>query len=334
MPAANGESSATANTMSAAQRLLQEHTSEAEASAFSTGDHRPTVEEVEDEEDILHPPPSAKLKTQNDKAFQSNAAISVASGTSISEKAAGKQKSQPQPQAQPRKPFDGNGSTLQSKQPILNTQSEDMFPALSAPKSTNANVSASAWGKKPAAVATNGGSNLTSPMQSPPAGKKTSTGTSSPLSGATTPSSSVPSSMAMGRGSTPSVVSLPGRYTERIQFAPSQLIPRQQLKKPVPDVLRDINRRSKAKVESRPGPGGVLVFEGQGPVDAVRQALKEVANQLGSKVRCVLISRCREAAMFSHFVMLILSKSNPYKFQFRRLYERMLLAVRAPPYKV
>lgn len=101
--------------------------------------------------------------------------------------------------------------------------------------------------------------------------------------------------MAMGRGSTPSVVSLPGRFTERIQFAPSQLIPRQQLKKPVPDVLRDINRRSKAKVESRPGPGGVLIFEGQGPVDAVRQALKEVANQLGSKVRYATLMLCLTA---------------------------------------
>ena len=101
--------------------------------------------------------------------------------------------------------------------------------------------------------------------------------------------------MAMGRNSTPSVVSLPGRFTERIQFAPSQLIPRQQLKKPVPDVLRDINRRSKAKVESRPGPGGVLIFEGQGPVDAVRQALKEVANQLGSKVRYATLILCLAA---------------------------------------
>ena len=333
MSAANGESSASLNKMSAAQRLLQEHTTEAEATVSSTSDHRPTVEEVEDEEDINHPPPSANLKTQNNDAFQANAAIPMASSAAMSEKAAGKQKLQPQPQAQQRKPFDGKARTSEIKQPVLNTQSEDMFPALSTPKSTNTNMSASAWGRKPTAVATNGSSNLISPMQSPPAGRQTSTGTSSPLSGAATPNSSIPSSMAMGRGSIPSAVSLPGRYTERIQFAPSQLIPRQQLKKPVPDVLRDINRRSKAKVESRPGPGGVLVFEGQGPVDAVRQALKEVANQLGSKVRCVVILRCREAAMFSHLVLLILSKSNPYKFLFRRRCEHKLLAVRVPPYK-
>ena len=284
MSTVNGESSTTTNSMSAAQRLLQKHTSEAATSSIS-GDHHPTVEEVVDEEDILHPPPSATLKSQNNEAFQANSALGTAASTGMSEKAAGKQKAQPQTQNQQHKPSGNSANSSHAKQPILDTQSEDMFPALSAPKAPNVNVPASAWGRKPAAVATNGGSQLVSPMQSPPAGKRNSTGASSPLSGTVTPNSSIPSSMAMGRGSAPSVVSLPGRFTERIQFAPSQLIPRQQLKKPVPDVLRDINRRSKAKVESRPGPGGVLVFEGQGPVDAVRQALKEVANQLGSKVR-------------------------------------------------
>jgi hypothetical protein len=80
-------------------------------------------------------------------------------------------------------------------------------------------------------------------------------------------------------------MSMPGRHTERIQFAPSQLLPRSQLKKPVMDVLRDINKRSKATVEMRPGPGGVINFEGRGPTDSVRQALKEVAKEWDP--RCV-----------------------------------------------
>lgn len=64
------------------------------------------------------------------------------------------------------------------------------------------------------------------------------------------------------------------------------MTPRSQLKKPVNDILRDINKRSKATVEMKAGgPGGVVVFEGSGPVDAVRVALKEVATQLCSKVR-------------------------------------------------
>jgi len=79
-------------------------------------------------------------------------------------------------------------------------------------------------------------------------------------------------------------MNLPGQHRERVQFAPSQLTPRTQLKKPVLDVLRDINKRSKARVEMSTGPGGMIVFEGTGPVEAVRNALKEVATQLGSKV--------------------------------------------------
>jgi hypothetical protein len=80
-------------------------------------------------------------------------------------------------------------------------------------------------------------------------------------------------------------MSLPGRYSEQIQLHPSMMTPRNQLKKPVSDILRDINKRSKANVEMKAGPGGVVVFEGTGPVDAVRVALKDVATQLCSKVR-------------------------------------------------
>jgi len=32
------------------------------------------------------------------------------------------------------------------------------------------------------------------------------------------------------------------------------------------------------------GPGGVVIFEGTGPTEAVRQALKDIVTQLGSKV--------------------------------------------------
>ena len=79
-------------------------------------------------------------------------------------------------------------------------------------------------------------------------------------------------------------MSMPGRHSERVQFAPSQLLPRKEMKKPLQDVLRDINKKSKAMVEMKPGPGGVIYFEGKGPVDAVRQALKDVAKEVGSKV--------------------------------------------------
>lgn len=82
----------------------------------------------------------------------------------------------------------------------------------------------------------------------------------------------------------PRVMSLPGKHMEQLRLAPSQMVPRGQLKKPVKDILRDISRKSKATVDMRGGPGGSFIFEGRGSVDAVRQALKEVAQQVGSKV--------------------------------------------------
>lgn len=83
----------------------------------------------------------------------------------------------------------------------------------------------------------------------------------------------------------PRVMSLPGKHMEQLRLAPSQMLPRGQLKKPVRDILRDISRRSKATVDMRGGPGGSIIFEGKGTVDSVRQALREVAQQVGSKVR-------------------------------------------------
>lgn len=82
----------------------------------------------------------------------------------------------------------------------------------------------------------------------------------------------------------PRVMSLPGKHMEQLRLAPSQMQPRGQLKKPLRDILRDISRRSKATVDMRGGPGGSIIFEGKGSVDSVRQALKEVAQQVGSKV--------------------------------------------------
>jgi hypothetical protein len=131
------------------------------------------------------------------------------------------------------------------------------------------------WSKKPAAVgkAANGVPNGNTN------GSAAASRASAPVSGIVTPNSGAQSQ----RGPTPQM-SLPGRYSEQIQLHPSMMTPRNQLKKPVAEVLRDINKRSKATVEMKSGPGGVIVFEGSGPVDAVRIALKEVANQLCAKV--------------------------------------------------
>lgn len=208
-----------------AQKLMQEH------------DHHATVEEVPDEEDIAHPPPSAKS----------------AADEPLSEKAAGKQKVSDAPAP---------------KKAALNTSSEEAFPALGPVKPRAQAPVAPTWGKKPASVTANGVN-----------GGAASNATSG---------TSTPASLPIGRGPALPSMNIPGKHTERISFSPNQLTPRQQLKKPVNDIIRDINRRSKAKLEYKSGPGGTVIFESTGPVEAVRQTLKEIANEVGSKVRSIL----------------------------------------------
>lgn len=221
--------------------------------------HNPTVEEVVDQEDIDHPPPSMAAST----ASTNEAASAPAPAEPLSAKAAGKQPATESPAPTPR-----------GGQAPLDTQSEELFPALGAPKSRAA-AAPTPWSHKPAAVgkAANGVNGL---ANGGAARSSASSRTSTPAPGLMTPSSNGPSMGGM---------SLPGRHTERIQFAPSQLTPRPQLKKPMADILRDINKRSKAKVTMSQGGGGIVTFESTGPTsDVVRQALKEVASLLGSKV--------------------------------------------------
>lgn len=225
------EASTNGDTQTPAQKL--------EARLAQEESHRPTVEDVPDEDDLAHPAPSATL----------------------SEKAAGKQKAQ-----------DGEPPKKSGANPPLNIQSEEMFPGLGAPKAHTPAAVSSAWGRKPASVSANGVNGA--------AVSNGSSRASTPASGIATPTT--PSV----RGPGPQTMSLPGRYVESISLAPSQMIPRQQQKKPMQDVIRDINRRSKAKVEMKPGNMGNIVFQGTGPVDAVRSALRDVARELGSKVRC------------------------------------------------
>jgi hypothetical protein len=139
------------------------------------------------------------------------------------------------------------------KKPALNTSSEEAFPALG-PVKPRAQAVAPTWGKKPASV------------------------TSNDVNG-----SAASNGSAVGRGPALPSMNIPGKHTERITLALSQVAKKDELKKPIGEIVRDINRRSKAKLEYKQGPGS-LIFEGTGPVEAVRQALKEVANEIGSKV--------------------------------------------------
>lgn len=258
----NGASSEAPQNLSAAERLRQKH--EADAA------HRAMVEDVVDEEDIAHPPPSMQVALHSEPA-----ATPVESAVPISEKAAGKQKAK-------EDLVPALGAAKPNGVPSLNTQSEEAFPALGGgPKAPAAAPAAMAWGaKKPTSVhASLNGINGHGPPSS-----MTSSRASTPTSGVLTPTSTNPS-FAQPRGiPVPKPMSKPGRHSERIELAPSQMLPRDQLKKPLQETLRGINKRSKANVEMKSGPNGMIIFEGTGPVDATRQALKDLAKEVGSKV--------------------------------------------------
>ncbi|KAL8903018.1 MAG: hypothetical protein Q9171_007539 [Xanthocarpia ochracea] len=256
----NGISQDPIPELSPAQRLQEKHVADAA--------HRPMVEDAIDEEDIVHPPPSMK------------AAVPIAS-TAVEEvqqpfpeKAAGKQKAREEPIESPSK-----SNVLHPV--ILDTKSEDAFPALGrGPKSPARASVPMAWGaRKPLGVANAvpNGVNGQGPLSS-------TSRASTPVSGKPAPASTNASVASHRRGpSIPQYIPIPGRHSERIQFAPSQLLPRDQLKKPLNDVLRNINKKSKATVEMKSGPSGTIIFEGTGPVDAARQALRDVAKEVGSK---------------------------------------------------
>lgn len=234
--------------LSAAEKLQQQHElKEAQEKA-----HKATVEDAEDE-DAAPTAAAAGSATSTDPSRMATPSADPAPGS----KAAGKQPAKEKPAA---------------SRPPLDTQSEELFPALGAPKAPAA-APTSMWSKKPATVgkAANGIANSN-------AATNASSRSSTPASGILTPGSTAPSQ----RGPVPQM-NLPGRYTEQVSLHSSMMTPSNQRKKPLQDILRDINKRSRAHVEMKPGPGDSLTFHGTGPVDDVRMALKEVANQLCSK---------------------------------------------------
>lgn len=210
-------------------------------------DHHATVEDVVDEEDVAHPPPSSA-------ALQSDTTDNAAAP--LSEKAAGKQKA--------------DGATKKATNAPLNTASEEAFPALGPVKPRAQAAVAPAWGKKPASMATNGVN-----------GSGSASRASTPASGAATPAS-----LPAPRGPALPSMALPGKHKEHIAFLNSDLKAVRDLKKPIPQIIHDINKRSKARLERRETPNGVA-FEATGPPKDVRQALVDVANEVLAKV-CVL----------------------------------------------
>lgn len=145
----------------------------------------------------------------------------------------------------------------------LDTESQEAFPALgSGPKSTPApkNNITPIWG------GANGKAN----------------GTSWSTNG--TPRASTPNSGVSTPTGVPAPLSLPGRNVESYILEPSHVLPRNQLKRPIPDIVKDINRKSRAVINMVPGPNGSLKFNATGPQDKAQQALRDLIQQIGARV--------------------------------------------------
>lgn len=238
---------AAASSPSPAELLKKTHEDQA---------HQATVEDAPDENDKQHPPPSGN-HNEPPSVGQSDLRQGP-SGTSASAADA-------TPAAAQRPQGPGSMSSSSSTNPpAFDGRSEELFPALGGgpkPRAPAATVPAAWSGRKPGLA--NGTSNVASPAAAP----------------------SLRAAKPENAAETPKKMDLPGKHVEQIRFAPSQMLPRGQLKKPVADIVRETSRKSKgARVELRDGPNGSYVFEGVGSLDAVRQALKEIAQQVGSKV--------------------------------------------------
>lgn len=131
-----------------AQRMAARHTAEEEAREAEEASkaRQATVQDVVDEEDIVHPPPSDLQD-----------AAPVSNGLPMSAKAAGKRKA-------PNSESENSSGTLPAqanRQPQLDPTDEDAFPSLAAP--TAFHPSAGKWSNKPASIGANGASSMAAP---------------------------------------------------------------------------------------------------------------------------------------------------------------------------
>lgn len=154
----------------------------------------------------------------------------------------------------------GKQKEAQAPKSALDTQSHELFPELGAAKGKSSNV-APIWGAKSNANGKTNGS-----------GSNGASRSSTPVSGAATP-----------QGATPSMF-IPGRNVESVTLEPQFIMPRGQLKRPIPDIIKDINRKSRANIAMATSSNGRLKFDATGPQDVAQQALKDLVSQIGTRV--------------------------------------------------
>lgn len=94
-------------------------------------------------------------------------------------------------------------------------------------------------------------------------------------------------------------MTLPGRNVESITIEPHHILPKKDLPRPIPDVIREINRKSRANVSMLSAANGRLKFDATGPQDVAQQALKELVRQIGVKVCLCLVGLVAALVSFS-----------------------------------
>jgi hypothetical protein len=165
----------------------------------------------------------------------------------MSAKAAGKQKESAAPPKQ-----------------VIDIQSEQLFPGLGggAPKPVQAR-NAPGWPKI-------NGANGTS-----------TNGSSTPTSGFNTPPAVVSSVPRGGPQSLAGQIQAPLLVLQK-----HEVLPRNQLKKPMPDLLKDINKKLRTNITMTTGEGGVLEFrETSNQKESIKQqAIRDLGAQIGAKV--------------------------------------------------
>jgi hypothetical protein len=145
----------------------------------------------------------------------------------------------------------------------LDTQSHELFPELGGAKKAASVVPT--WGAK--------------------ANGKTASGTNGAngASRASTPGSGVGTPSVSAQGIRPAI-SLPGRNVEHIILEQGQILPKDKLKRPLPDIIKDLNKKSRANVTMAAPTRGNIRFEATGPKDIAQQALKDLVAQIGARV--------------------------------------------------
>jgi len=254
----NGSSGANAgNTkLSAAQRLERKHDES----------HKPTIEDVPDEEDLTphpHPASSSILEATDEPA----AAPSWAAP--MSAKAAGKRK---------------EGSSNKANAAVLDTQSDESFPGLGGSK-VPVRTAPSPWVSKTSPQVTNGARNgISTNGTSTPA---PATNTPPPMASQRAPKVAAPSSEKKN----PEEEKKNELYEKSYTFDPKEL-PRSATKKPLPDLLRDINKKYRLNFTQNTGAGGAIkitVASTKRYESVIQQALRELGSYINKVCTTVLL---------------------------------------------